>query len=1356
MFLQRFLMLLVLWALSLITTNVIAASSFGASPAAGNLIKFNSTESGGAVSQTIRITNSGVDPLEITSAVFGLTNPSNFAFSGTTGAFPFTIASGSSSFLTITCTPDLTSYLTYANLGLTTNDPLKPAVSYTLACTRNSTGALYESYPAKNTDINSFGDVNVGATKTRSVVIFNTGDTAMNISSLSFSGTDASSFSIIRSPTSPLNGGSDTYFVINCSPTKAGLLQASLIVNTDASNVTSIAYGLSCNGVGNSAPTDISLDNQSINGGSPANTFVANISTIDPDAADTHTYSLPAISSLFTIKNNQLFTSQTMPLSVSGGSYSVTIVSTDNGGLSFNKTFNINVIPKVGARLQSNPPPNSLIDLGKTLVLTTTLGQTNTGQLEIIEAGDMDLTVSASILGITNSGGFKVSPSSMVLADGSSSQFFTVECTPTFVGIHSAQLELSTNSASTPSTFTYPLRCEGLAGAGFSSNPPPNQKWVLGKTQLNQMLSRPLQISETGDMELKVTPIITGINAADFKVPLAPITLPNGSPPQELAVECTPSAVGIRTATLELTTNDPKMPTASYPLECEGVDNAAYFSSMPAIGQKIQFGKTPINQAISHALEITETGSATINVMPSIKGINAGDFKISPTSMSLPDGSPPQIFNIECKPQAEGIRTATLELVANVASGGVITPLLNTASIPVSYPLECEGTPPSMFNSNPLPNSLIVFNSDPLGTPVSQPIQITNRSNQNLTIDSLDIQGGAYANTFSILNGALPINIAPQTSFSLGLQCTPAAELLQGGFLHLTTNDPANHDVTYGLACIKRAMGAIYVSLPRVGENIYFNNVIIGRPEMRSLFIFNGGDTPFAISDINITSTTADVFRITNMPLPITAPISVNAGEMKQIDIACNPTQEGLFSADLSISTDAGTARRAILPTNYTLTCRSGINNAPTDIILSTQQIKPETPANTLIADISTLDADVNDPQTYTLQDSSGLFVLKGRQLWTAKNIPVGSTGFDIKLKSTDAGGLFIEKDFHLTVGNLLNQFSAEVVTAEGVKTIVDETELLTVKGYVQPLPEEVGKIGDVFVVYHYTSLTNGNAVLPITLLKDVPLQAKIELPLYSGRLIYLPGQFDIILGYRINGKENKGLAKNFSVRKNHIPTDFSLSRNTLVERSSVGTAIGKFVTQDTDKDDFFRYVLTRNPGTPFGYFRIVGDELQMTESFPLTFTNNSTLEVGVRVIDGAGEHLDRIFTIKVIENTVPHIGGEIRSNGYAIRGTKDQIATLVKDQTFTVNSWIQPPSIHLNKVADILYKIVYTPISGAPQIFEGIWTKDKTLTSAVDIEMAKDFSLDQLGTYEISIGYKLKDGSFQILTSFQKFRVQG
>jgi hypothetical protein len=1446
MFLQRFLILLMLWVLSLITTNVIAAPTFGASPTAGSMIKFSSTESGGAVSQTIRITNNGVDPLEITSAVFGLTNPSNFTFSGATGAFPLTIPTGSSSSLTITCTPDLTSYLTYANLGLTTNDPAKPNVSYTLACTRNSTGVIYESYPPKNSDINSFGDVDIGASKTRSVVIFNTGDTAMSISSLSFSGIDASNFNIALSPTSPLNGGSNTYLVINCSPKKVGLLQANLNVTTNASNVSSITYGLTCNGVGNSAPTDIILDNQSVNAGSAIGTVVGNLSTVDPDATNTHTYSVPATSG-FTIQNNKLVTSQAIPSvstatsynvtirsddnaggsfsktfsisilpilnraptdiildnqSVNGGSargtvignlstidpdttdthtysvpstsvfaiqnnklvtsqtiplattapYSITIISMDNAGSSFKKTFNINVIPKVGALLKSNPPPNSLIDLGKTLVLTPTLGQTNTGQLEIIEAGDMDFKVSSNVTG-THAADFKVSPVSMFFPDGSSSQFLTIECTPSAKGIRSAQLQLFTDIANTPTAFTYPLQCEGMEGASFTSNPPFNQKWILGKILVGQTISRPLQIIKAGDMALKLTPTLKGINVGDFKVlPNSPI-IADGVLPAEFKVECIPSEKGIRTAILELATNDLKNPLVSYPLECEGSDTVISnpISSVPPIGEKIVVGKTSINQPVNSFLEITETGTIPLNIIAVIKGLNAQDFKISPTSMFLDDGSNPQKFAIECRPQAQGIRNAILELHFNstLLSNSTTS---STMFPPISYPLECEGTPPAMFNSNPPAGSMIFFNSDSQGTPVSKVIQITNLSNQLLTINSLDIQGGAYANSFSQFGG-FPMNIAPQSSSSLSLLCKPETELLQGGFLHLTTNDPENPEVTYGLACLKRTTGAIYVSLPRVNESIYFNNVMDNRPEIRSLFILNAGDTPFSISEMNFTGTNPDIFRIVNIS---SFPMSISGGDIKKVDIECNPTQEGIFSADLNVLNDAAIARRNVLTTTYPLICRKGVNNPPTDILLSNEKISPETPANTLIADISTLDLDINDRQIYSLQDSSGLFVVKGRQLFTAKNIPIGSTGFDIVLKSVDSGGLFIEKKFHLTVDNLFNQFKAEIVTSEGVKSLVDETELITAKGYIRPLPEEVGKIGDVFVVYQYTSLSNGVAKLPITLLQNVPLQANIELLLYQGRLIYLPGKFDIILGYRINGNENKELATTFSVRRNMPPSGFELSRNTLVERSSAGTVIGKFVAQDTNKNDFFRYLITKNAGLPFGYFRIVGDELQMTESFPLTFSENATLDIGVRVIDGAGGFLDKNFTIKVIENDVPHIGGEIRSNNYAIRGTKDQLATLMKDQLFTANAWIQPPSIHLRKTADILYKIVFTPISGEVQIFEGIWEKDRILSSAIDIEMAKDFSLNQAGTYEVSIGYRLKDGTFQVLTPFQKFRVQG
>ncbi|MEY3219465.1 MAG: hypothetical protein RIT27_822 [Pseudomonadota bacterium] len=1237
MFLQR---VFVLWMLSFATTHVIAAPVFEALPAAGSLIKFNSTASGEIVSQTIRITNSGVDPLEITSAVFGLTNPNNFsiASSGTNSSLPIKIPAGSSSSVVITCTPDLTSYLTYANLGLITNDPLKSTVSYTLVCTRNSTGILYESYPAKNTPMSSFGDVNVGTSKTRSGVIFNTGDTAMNISSLTFSGNDAVNFRVSQSPISPLNGGSNTYFVITCSPTRAGLLQANLIVKTNASNVTSITYGLTCNGIGNSPPTNILLDNQSITGGLAANSLIANISTTDIDLNDTHTYSLQNPSNLFFIKNNQLWTSQAIPLAVNSP-YSITIRSTDAGGLFIDKTFNINVIQKIGARFSSNPPPNQLIDLGKTLVLTPTLGQTNTGQLEIIETGDLALQVSPNITGI-NAGDFKVSPTAMILPDGSPSQFFTIECKPAAKGIRTATLELSTNSSNFPTLFSYPLQCEGL-------------------------------------------------------------------------------------------------------------DKTAVFTSIPPANQLIQFGKVPINQIIKKKLDITEAGNVDLNITPTIVGVNAGDFKISPNSMTLPDGSPPQSFTIECKPQTAGIRNATLQLSLNDPNSPII-----------SYPLQCEGELQNRYVSNPPTNSIVLFNSDAQGTPVSQTIYITNQGSQDLIISSLEITGGIYASTFSVINGIAPFTIAANTTsvpFPLMLQCTPAQELLQGGFLHLKTNDPNNADVTYGLACLKRSTGAVYASLPRIGERIPFGNVPAGSIEDRQLIMFNAGDQPISISNVDISGLNANVFNVENRTFPIT----IESGGFQIVHIGCNPLQTGIYLATLSVTSNATVARRVSLPTNplihYPLTCRSGLNNPPTDIVLSNQILNKDTPANTLIANISSLDPDVGDSQFYTLQDSNDLFEIRDNQLWTKQSLPTNSSSFDIAIKSIDSGDLFIEKNFHLTVKNVVQHFLAEVITAEGVKTTVDETELITVKGFVKPLPEQVNQLGDVFVIYRYISPTNATIELPpITLLNNTPLQSNIELMLYQGRLIYLAGRFEVVLGYHLNGVENKGLATTFKVQKNQPPTDFSLSRNTLVERSPAGTVVGKFVAQDLNKDDFFRYVITQNTGAPFGYFKIVGDQLQMSESFPLNFSSNSTLNIGVRVIDSAGGFLDKTFTIKVIENTTPHIGGEIRSNGLAIRGTKDQLATLAKAQIFTANAWIQPPSIHLNKVADILYKIVYTPLEGEPQIFEGVWEANKVLSSVLDIEIAKNAQLSLVGRFEASIGYRLKDGTFEILTPFQIFRVQG
>jgi uncharacterized repeat protein (TIGR01451 family)/CSLREA domain-containing protein len=96
---------------------------------------------------------------------------------------------------------------------------------------------------------------------------------------------------------------------------------------------------------GNYAPTDIALSNSSVAENSPLGTTVGSLSTTDPDAGDTHTYTLVANfgdSTAFTIEGDTLKTNTLLDFETKP-SYLVAVRSIDAGGLWFEKVFQIGV-----------------------------------------------------------------------------------------------------------------------------------------------------------------------------------------------------------------------------------------------------------------------------------------------------------------------------------------------------------------------------------------------------------------------------------------------------------------------------------------------------------------------------------------------------------------------------------------------------------------------------------------------------------------------------------------------------------------------------------------------------------------------------------------------------------------------------------------------------------------------------------------------------------------------------------------------------------------------------------------------------------------------------------------------------
>jgi hypothetical protein len=103
------------------------------------------------------------------------------------------------------------------------------------------------------------------------------------------------------------------------------------------------------NPIVNRNPTNILLSNSTIEENQPINTVIGTLSTTDPDAGDTFTYSLVSGAgdtgnSSFNISGNKLRSSVVFDYE-SQNSYSVRIRTTDQGNLFFEKVFTITITP---------------------------------------------------------------------------------------------------------------------------------------------------------------------------------------------------------------------------------------------------------------------------------------------------------------------------------------------------------------------------------------------------------------------------------------------------------------------------------------------------------------------------------------------------------------------------------------------------------------------------------------------------------------------------------------------------------------------------------------------------------------------------------------------------------------------------------------------------------------------------------------------------------------------------------------------------------------------------------------------------------------------------------------------------
>jgi hypothetical protein len=295
--------------------------------------------------------------------------------------------------------------------------------------------------------------------------------------------------------------------------------------------------------------------------------------------------------------------------------------------------------------------PNQNTGTTSSPALQSTLDNTGTGAL----------TISSIMLTGTNPGDFAQTNTCGTGVAAGGNCAFTVTFTPTATGLRSATITITDNAAGSPHTIS-------LSGTGTApvvsltstSLSFPNQN--TGTTSNPALQSR---LNNTGTGALTISSImLTGTNPGDFAQTNTCGTGVAASGNCTFTVTFTPTATGLRSATITITDNAAGSP---HTISLSGTGTAPVVSlTSTSLTFPNQNVGTTSNPALQSTLHNTGTGPLTIGSIM-ITGSNPGDFAQTNTCGTGIAAGGSCSFSVTFTPSGVGTRSASITITDNAA-----------------------------------------------------------------------------------------------------------------------------------------------------------------------------------------------------------------------------------------------------------------------------------------------------------------------------------------------------------------------------------------------------------------------------------------------------------------------------------------------------------------------------------------------------------------------------------------------------------------------------------------------------------------------------------------------------------------
>jgi ELWxxDGT repeat protein len=297
-------------------------------------------------------------------------------------------------------------------------------------------------------------------------------------------------------------------------------------------------------------------------------------------------------------------------------------------------------------------------------------------------------------------------------------------------------------------------------------------------------------------------------------------------------------------------------------------------------------------------------------------------------------------------------------------------------------------------------------------------------------------------------------------------------------------------------------------------------------------------------------------------------------------------------------------------------------NAAPTNLALSAMSIAENQSVGTVVGSFSTTDPDAGDTFSYSLvtgtgSTDNGSFTIAGGTLKIAASFDYETkNSYSIRVRSTDACGLFFEKPFTITVTNV-NETPTNITLS--ASSIAENLATGTAIGSFSTTDPDAGNTFSYALVSGTGSTDNGSFTIEGGTLK---IAASFD---YETKNSY---------SIRVRSTDQGGLwfENQFTITVtdvNETPTNIILSATSIAENLAVGTAVGGFSTTDPDVGNTFTYSLMTGTGsTDNGSFTIESGTLKTAASFD--YETKSSYAIRVRSTDQGGLWVEQTFTITV------------------------------------------------------------------------------------------------------------------------------